>query len=259
MISFLWMGNRSLRNNQQWAAKWIQTWPWGPRPCSAPKSPRFPWLGPETGLQAFLPDGLTLGTAPSAGKRRFKGIEFSSKGKTPTWKPESSLCACEEVIMPSQQPPPPQGLHQWDLERVWSERLPWAGAGEEAGCLWQPLPGQNEMASWHLARVSLALPSRNRVVGRASNLPDHQPQLHFSVFRKYCQVSQSGKEGQSWGLPHIRMTLPLEVVWLQEMPAKSRTIILLWRWGRWCFSDRPMGRTIHARVEMGVPVPESKT
>lgn len=86
--------------------------------------------------------------------------------------------------MPSQQPPPHQGLRQWDLEHLWSERLPWAGVGEEASCLWQPLPGQNEMANWHLARVSLALPSRNRVVGRASNLPGQQPQLHFSVFRK---------------------------------------------------------------------------
>lgn len=31
--------------------------------------------------------------------------------------------------MPSQQPPPPQGLRQLGLERLWSERLPWVGAG----------------------------------------------------------------------------------------------------------------------------------
>ena len=125
------------------------------------------------------------------------------------------------------------------------------GNGGGVGCLWQTLPGQNEMASWHLAHVSLALPSRNRVVGGASNLPDpHQPQLHF---RKSCQVSQSGKEGQRPSTHPRDPSTGGGQTSGDACKVQDHHPALEMR------KTMPVGRTISARAEMGVPVPESKT
>lgn len=44
--------------------------------------------------------------------------------------------------MPSQQPPPPQGLRQWGLERLWSERLPWVGVGVGPVAFGNPCQGK---------------------------------------------------------------------------------------------------------------------
>jgi hypothetical protein len=70
---------------------------------------------------------------------------------------------------PSQQPPPPQGLHLWGTEHLQSERFPLVGGGTAKGPLAAPTGAKEGCQPAHTISIPGAIKKQSR--GRTSSTP----------------------------------------------------------------------------------------